>query len=89
MSDSLLQESGNISGLGDTFRQTIFNPEPKTNTRNRDLNKQITQPLSSGKKSNSSLNGFEGTRNQSLLSKLLPQEKTFDNRHNDNLTHSV
>jgi hypothetical protein len=61
MSDSLMQESGNISTLGDTFRQTIFNPEPKTNTRSSDLNKQIPQPLSSGKKSHASLNGFDGT----------------------------
>jgi len=44
MSESLMQESGNISTLGDTFRQTIFNPEPKTSTRTRDLNKQIPQP---------------------------------------------
>ncbi len=81
LGDSTLQESsgGNISALGDTFRQTIFNPAPPSTataakeTRSSEQHKQIPLPNSSGKKSSHTSNGFDGTSYQNLLNKLIPQ----------------
>ena len=91
LGDSMMQESSNdISALGDTFRQTIFNPtHPSVTTqinRSSEVHKQIPLPNSSGTKSSVTSNGFDGSSYQNLLNKLIPaqtqlqQQSTFDNR---------
>lgn len=61
LNESVMNESSNISNLGDTFRQTVFNPGPtqRIDSHYKEQAKKAPIP-SSAKKFNDSSNAFDG-----------------------------